>query len=89
MSYAQRRDRRQLLTPGKRTTIAFQAGRLTSRQFQPGSRLVVVLSLFKQPGEQINYGSGKDVSDETMADAGKPLKISWFADSYVDAPIAP
>jgi putative CocE/NonD family hydrolase len=88
-SYARDRSRRQLLTPGRRTAIDFTAGRLTSRQFQPGSRLVVVLNLFKQPGEQINYGSGKPVSDETLADAGPPLKVRWFADSYLDVPIAP
>jgi uncharacterized protein len=48
----------------------------------------VVVNVIKQPGEQINYGSGKPVSDETLADAGAPLQITWFADSYVDAPCA-
>ena len=30
---------------------------------------------------------GKDVSDETIADAKEPLEIRWFADSYVDLPV--
>jgi len=85
-SYAADRSHRQLLTPGRRSALSFTSGRLTSRQFQPGSRLAVVVNVIKQPGEQINYGSGKPVSDETIADAGAPLRIHWFADSYVDVP---
>ena len=49
---------------------------LTSRRFQPESRRVVVLSLLRQPDVQINYGTGKDVSDETIADAREPLKVA-------------
>jgi len=59
---------------------------LTSRKFQPGSRRVVVLSLLKQPDVQINYGTGKDVSDETIADAREPLRVEWFTDSFIDVP---
>ena len=43
--------------------------------------------MIKEPGRQINYGTGKDVSDETIADAGEPLQIKWFADSYVELPV--
>jgi putative CocE/NonD family hydrolase len=87
-SYAMDRSHRQLLTPGARTDLDFTAGRLTSRQFQPGSRLVIVLSIIKQPADQINYGSGKPVSDETIADAGTPLQLRWYGDSYISVPIA-
>ncbi len=38
-------------------------------------------------GRQINYGTGKDVSDETVADANEPLEILWFDDSFVVFPI--
>jgi len=31
--------------------------------------------------------SGKDVSDETVADAGEPLEIRWYRDSYIDLPV--
>lgn len=78
---------RRLLTPGKRQHLDFQSVRLISRQVQSGSRLVVVLSVIKEPGRQINYGTGKDVSDETIADAKEPLQIKWFADSFIDVPL--
>ena len=58
-----------------------------SRQMQKGSRVVVVLRVIKESGRQINYGTGKDVSDETIADAGDPLQIKWFEDSYISVPI--
>lgn len=86
-SYVQDRSRRQPLVPDQRQELAFESGRLTSRALQSGSRLVVVLAIIKQPGEQINYGTGKDVSDETIADAKAPLRIKWYDDSYVDIPI--
>ena len=67
--------------------LAFTNGRLTSRLLQPGSRLVVVLGVIKQPGEQINYGTGKDVSDESIADAREPLRIRWLTDSTITVPL--
>jgi hypothetical protein len=47
---------------------------------------MIVLSIVKNPGQQINYGTGKDVSDESLADAGEPLTIRWLSGSYVDVP---
>jgi putative CocE/NonD family hydrolase len=86
-SHVRDRGHRQLLTPGRHQRLDFRSGRLTSRRFQPGSRLVVVLSVLKSPGAQINYGTGKDVSDETIADAGEPLTIKWFGDSFIEVPV--
>ncbi|MBA3317971.1 MAG: CocE/NonD family hydrolase [Gemmatimonadales bacterium] len=86
-SYAEDRTRRRLLAPGKRQHLKVVSGRLTSRQLRRGSRLVVVLGVIKQSGQQINYGTGKDVSDETIADAAGPLQIRWLNDSYVDLPV--
>lgn len=80
--------RRQLLAPDRPQQLDFSSGRLTSRQFQKGSRLVVLLGVIKDPYTQINYGTGKEVSDETIADAGQPLKIQWSGESFVDIPIA-
>jgi uncharacterized protein len=86
-SYAHDRSQRRLLTPGQRTRLDFNTERITSRQFQAGSRLIVMLGIIKQPDIQINYGTGKDVSDETIADAKEPVKIEWFNDSFVDIPV--
>jgi hypothetical protein len=80
-------EQRRLLTPGERQRLDFQSTRLTSRQMQKGSRIVVLINLIKQPDMQINYGTGKDVSDETIDDAKEPLFIKWFGDSFVEIPI--
>jgi predicted acyl esterase len=86
-SYVANRSQRELLTPGRRQQLEFQNGRLTSRLLQSGSRIVVVLSVSKQPEMQINYGTGKDVSDETITDAKTPLLIKWFGDSSITLPV--
>ncbi len=86
-SYAEDRSHRELLTPGKRQTIDFQAGRLMSRELQPGSRILMVLSYVKEPGRQVNYGTGKDVSDETIQDAKDPLEVKWYNKSCLNMPL--
>jgi predicted acyl esterase len=78
---------RHLLTPGQRERLDFKSVRLTSRQTQPGSRIVVLINVIKQPDMQINYGTGKDVSDEAISDANEPLSIKWFGDTFVEVPI--
>ncbi len=80
--------RRRLLTPGRRETLDFRSVRLMSRRLGAGSRLVAVLRIVKETGRQIDYGTGKDVSDETIADAGEPLRIRWFDDSFIEVPQA-
>src|SRR5260370_38998447 len=86
-SYVRDATHRHLLMPGKRQSLAFQSVRLMSHQLRPGSRLVVVLAVIKDPGQQINYGTGNDVNAETIADAKVPLRIRWLGDSYVDVPV--
>src|SRR5271156_2631171 len=86
-SYVGDRGHRQLLIAGKRQQIDFQSVRLMSRQLQQGSRIVAVLRVIKQPGRQINYGTGKDVSAETVQDANSPLEIHCYSDSYLDLPV--
>ena len=78
---------RTLLEPGVRQQLDYHSVRLTSRLIGNASRLVVLISIIKQPDIQINYGTGKDVSDETMADAKEPLKISWYGGSYIELPV--
>ncbi|MBW8810626.1 MAG: hypothetical protein JF591_17810, partial [Lysobacter sp.] len=88
LSYQGHREYRRLLTPGRRERFDLSAGRLGSRQFQPGRRVVALLWPGKSPQDQINYGSGKDVSDETLADAGEPLRIEWLGGSWLEVPLA-
>jgi len=86
-SYARDRVHRRLLKAGERQELTFRSERMTSRQLQPGSRLVVVLGINKRPDREINYGTGNDVSEESIADGKTPLKVRWHNDSYVDIPI--
>lgn len=86
-SYVKDRSRRELLTPGRREQLDFDSFLMTSRQFTAGSRLVLVLNIIKRPDAQINYGTGREVSDETIADPKEPLSIKWFNDSFVSIPV--
>jgi hypothetical protein len=61
--------------------------RLLGRKLAAGSRIVVTLGVIKQPDRQLNLGSGKDPSTETVADAGVPLEIRWNGSSYLDLPL--
>jgi uncharacterized protein len=86
-SYARDRVHRHLLRAGERQELAFKSERITSRQLQKGSRLVMVLGISKRPDREINYGTGGDVSEESIADGKTALKIQWYGDSYVDIPV--
>jgi hypothetical protein len=86
-SYARDRTHRHLLKAGERQELAYKSERLTSRQLQKGSRLVMVLGISKRPDREINYGTGGDVSAESIADGKVPLKIQWFGDSYLEIPV--
>jgi putative CocE/NonD family hydrolase len=86
-SYANDREQRELLQSDKEVTINLTKTFITSRQLQKGSRLIVLIGINKSPEWQMNYGTGKDVSDETMNDANTPLQIMWFNTSYIQFPI--
>lgn len=87
-SYAHDSSRRKLLRPGKIETIPFYRSRVFSRQLKKGSRLLLMLNIDKNPFAEINYGTGKQVSRETIKDAGEPLKIKWSTQSYIDLGIS-
>jgi putative CocE/NonD family hydrolase len=89
LSYAADRVHRHLLKAGERQQLAFTSERMTSRQLEQGSRLVMVLRISKRPDREINYGTGGDVSAESMADGKVPLKVRWFNDSYIEVPVQP
>jgi putative CocE/NonD family hydrolase len=86
-SYASNPEKRTLLKPGTKTSIPFSNSYFTSRKLSKGSRLVLIMNVNKSASEQINYGTGKDVSDETIADGAEPLKVKWYNDSYIDIPV--
>jgi predicted acyl esterase len=86
-SYAEDNSQRNLFTPGKKEAIPLNASHIISKKINEGSRLVVVLNVNKHPFEIINYGSGKQPTYETISDAGEPLEIRWFNDSYIEIPV--
>jgi hypothetical protein len=86
-SYASDMNVRKLLTPGKMESIPFDKSRLVCKRLGKGSRLLVALNINKHAFAQINYGTGKDVSDEDISDAKVPLQIKWHNTSFVRIPV--
>jgi uncharacterized protein len=86
-SYAKDNSQRELLIPNKKERIPLNASHIISKEIKKGSRLVIVVNVNKHPFEIINYGSGKEPTEETIRDAGEPMVIKWFNDSYIEIPI--
>jgi hypothetical protein len=59
---------------------------MIGRRLEAGSRLVVMLGINKRADQQINYGAGDDVSEESIEDAGAPLRIRWHEGTFIDIP---
>jgi uncharacterized protein len=78
---------RRLFVPGKFRTIAFDRSRMVSRYVEKGSRLMLMLDVAKSPFSEINYGTGGDVSEESIHDAKAPLKVRWSTSSYITVPV--
>jgi predicted acyl esterase len=76
-----------LLSPGKVTRIPFETT-VVGRRLAAGSRLLVLFDVNKNPSAQVNYGTGKDVSGESVADAGEPLHIRMHNDSFIEVPVS-
>jgi putative CocE/NonD family hydrolase len=86
-SYAKDITKRNLLKPNEIESIPFSNTHLVSKQLSKGSRLVVAINVNKNRFSQLNYGTGKEVSNETIEDAKEPLTVKWYNDSYVTIPI--
>jgi predicted acyl esterase len=86
-SYAKDRTTRHLLEPGKIENIELTNTFLTCIRLPRGSRIVVTVGVNLNPQWQINYGTGKDVSDEDIRDATIPLQIKWYNKSTIKIPI--
>jgi putative CocE/NonD family hydrolase len=82
-SYAGHRVKRRLLRAGERQLLSFTAERVTARKLAAGSRLVLLVGLNKRPDRQVNYGSGKDVNSETIADVERPVRVRWYVGSHI------
>jgi len=85
-SYARDRVRRQLLLAGVRQQLPFQSERMIGRRLEAGSRLVMALGINKRADQQINYGGTHDVSEESIEDAGAPIRIRWHDGSFIEIP---
>ncbi len=88
-SYAKDMSKRHLIEPDTLTNIPFRRSRMAAKLIKKGSRIAVVLDINKNSGAQINYGTGNDVSDESIIDANSPLVVKWFNHSYIDLPMKP
>jgi putative CocE/NonD family hydrolase len=86
-SYARDRVNRRLLLAGVRQQLPFQSDRMVGRHLQAGSRLVLALRINKRADQQINYGAGNDVSEESIEDAGAPVRIRWHEGSFIEIPV--
>jgi putative CocE/NonD family hydrolase len=86
-SYSHDMSVRRLLTPGVRSFIPVSRTALVSRQMSKGSRLLVLVTVNKNAWAQVNHGTGKDVSDESITDAKEPLNVQWYNDSFLKVPI--
>jgi uncharacterized protein len=80
-SLAKSRSQRNLLTPGKWVQIPMHENYLAPKRLAPGSRIVIRLGINKSPEWQINYGTGRDVSTESIKDATEPLEIDWSGET--------
>ena len=85
-SYSRDRVKRRLLHAGERQQLSFRSERMMARRLQAGSRLIMALGINKRADQQLNYGTGDDVSEESIEDAGVPVRIRWYNSSFVEIP---
>jgi uncharacterized protein len=87
-SYARDRVNRRLLTAGIRQQLPFQSERMIGHRLQAGSRLLLTLGINQRADQQLNYGGADDVSEQTVEDAGAPMRVRWHEGSYIEIPSA-
>lgn len=86
-SYSKDITQRKLLRPNTLEAFPFSNTHLVSKQLRKGSRLLIHLDVNKNSFSELNYGTGKTVTEETIKDAKEPLKVKWYNDSFVKIPI--
>lgn len=87
-SFIKNPQQKTLLQPGKEEHLPVYNAFFTSKKISRGSRLVVLAGINKNPNWQLNYGTGKDVSTESIADGKEPVLIQWSNRSYIKIPIS-
>ena len=83
-------EKAELVKPGEVNLYTFDSFFITARTLKKGSRLFVVISSYGGSFNQLNYNSGKDVSDQTGADAKVAhvkLHLSKKYPSYLKIPV--
>lgn len=85
-SYALDNETRKLIVPNQKTIIPIRNASYTSKVIKKGSQLVLLVGVNKSPQWQINYGTGKDVSSETIHDAQEPIELKFYQNSYIELP---
>jgi uncharacterized protein len=55
-------------------------------RLEAGSRLALTVAINKRADQQINYGGAHDVSEQSIADAGAPMRIRWHEGSFIEIP---
>jgi len=86
-SFAKNREQRELLIPNKLTHIRFDNTSIICKKIAKESRIVIVINANKNSYGQINYGTGRDVSTESIEDSGAPLKLSIDLKSKIFIPV--
>ncbi|WP_292008530.1 CocE/NonD family hydrolase [Chryseobacterium sp.] len=86
-SYAKNREQRNLLALGKKESIPIQNSEFVSKRIKKGSRLILMIGITKSPFWQINYGTGGDISNETIKDAQDPVDLKIYGNSYINIPL--
>ena len=87
-SYVGHPSERRLLTPGKRQRLDFRAilpHEPAAPARQPDRRPA---RRHQGDREADQLRNGARMSARTIKDAGEPLRIQWFANSYVDVPVS-
>jgi hypothetical protein len=77
----------QLIEKSRKEHITMESNYYSARQLKKGSRIIIVLGVNKNANWQINYGSGKEVSEESVNDAKENRKIKWMPESRIKIPV--
>lgn len=86
-SYNKDKETRHLLLPNKKQNLSITNTFFTAKRILKGSKLLISIGVNKNPYWEVNYGTGKDVSTETILDANEPIEIKWLGSSKINIPI--